>query len=203
LNVEDFGGFIEISNCTFAQNMHFIPEIMISSFSEEFQRSIEYFKEPAVTKEYKLAICDTDSYTDKYFFHEGISQDDDIDSYYDKFERLSMIYISRNRNPTIIKDNIFTGNIGTFGGSISINSPNFQTKDSPYIIIHDNVFTENMAYFSGNAIYIRLTKSYTDTSEMCGGVLISYNTFLNNIGWKVHNGGAISGSCSSVESKFY
>lgn len=28
LNVEDFGGYIEISNCKFNLNMHFIPEMM-------------------------------------------------------------------------------------------------------------------------------------------------------------------------------
>jgi hypothetical protein len=40
------------------------------------------------------------------------------------FERLSLIYISKNRREVIIKDNYFYDNIGTHGGAISINSPN-------------------------------------------------------------------------------
>ena len=89
----------------------------------------------------------------------GVNEDDDIDSYYDLFERLSLIYVSRNRGTIIIRDNNFTGNIGTFGGAISINSINKQASSSPVIIIQSNTFNNNMAYFSGNAIYIRMTKN--------------------------------------------
>ena len=54
----------------------------------------------------------------------GVNEEDDLDSYYDLFERMSLIYISRNRGTIIIYGNNFTENIGTFGGAISINSIN-------------------------------------------------------------------------------
>jgi hypothetical protein len=55
----------------------------------------------------------------------------------------------------VIKNNVFTNNIGTFGGAISINSPNFAFGKLPFVAIRDNQFMNNMAYFSGNAIYIQ------------------------------------------------
>ena len=57
----------------------------------------------------------------------------------------------------MIRGNDFDKNIGTFGGAIKINSPNFLAGKEPYVIIVDNTFFNNMAYFSGNAIYIRNT----------------------------------------------
>ena len=55
----------------------------------------------------------------------------------------------------IIKDNTFKKNIGTFGGAITINSPDWNQGKQPHVLIKRNSFTQNMAYFGGNAIYIR------------------------------------------------
>ncbi len=54
-----------------------------------------------------------------------------------------------------------------------------------------------MAYFSGNAIYIRnmVNKNHMNSNYVCGGVTITENYFKNNIGMKVHNGGAITARC--------
>jgi hypothetical protein len=49
----------------------------------------------------------------------------DIDSFFEQYERLGLIYISRNKDVVIIKDNTFKKNIGTFGGAITINSPDW------------------------------------------------------------------------------
>jgi hypothetical protein len=49
----------------------------------------------------------------------------DIESFFEQYERLGLIYISRIKDVVIIKDNIFKKNIGTFGGAITINSPNW------------------------------------------------------------------------------
>jgi hypothetical protein len=55
-----------------------------------------------------------------------------------------------------------------------------------------------MAYFSGNAIYIRNTMakgtgySLMNAKWACGGINMIENIFINNIGMKVHNGGAVS-----------
>ena len=90
----------------------------------------------------------------------------------------------------IIVNNTFSENIGTFGGSILISSPNFEiynrttfnTTEKPYVIFQNNNFTKNMAYFAGNAFHIsnfkRATVDYVDYLQMCGaGILIEENLF--------------------------
>lgn len=62
---------------------------------------------------------------DEHLFHNGLSIKDDIDKYFDKFERMGLIYISRNKQPIIISKNTFKTNMGTFGGAITINSPDW------------------------------------------------------------------------------
>jgi hypothetical protein len=44
---------------------------------------------------------------------------------FEQYERLGLIYISRNKDVVVIKDNTFKKNIGTFGGAITINSPDW------------------------------------------------------------------------------
>lgn len=61
-----------------------------------------------------------------------------------------------------------------------------------------------MAYFSGNAVYIRSTLKKTDTPNLiCGGVRITENNFLNNMGMKIHNGGAVSALCNYIVDQNY
>jgi hypothetical protein len=121
------------------------------------------------------------------------------------FERLSTIYISRNIGVMIFASNKFERNVGTFGGAISINSPDFQYGYSnnnnllrPLVIIADNIFNKNMAYFSGNAVYIRNTLPMRDLHKLCVGVLTTGNYFGYNIGLKKHNGGAMTIVCDII-----
>lgn len=100
----------------------------------------------------------------------------------------------------IIKDNQFYDNIGTHGGAISINSPNNQWRNKATLVIDNNSFYRNMAYFSGNAVYIRLTRNRDLIDSVCGGgVLLTSNHFENNIGTKIHNGGAVSIVCADYD----
>lgn len=55
LNIEDFMGYVEIYNSDFNFNFHFIPQILITNYSSTISRNIESFREPAITKEYKMA----------------------------------------------------------------------------------------------------------------------------------------------------
>ena len=55
------------------------------------------------------------------------SFDPDLDGFFDNYERLGLLYISRPRDLTLIKGSKFIQNIGTFGASITIDSPNWQT----------------------------------------------------------------------------
>lgn len=59
----------------------------------------------------------------------------DLDSLFDSYERLGLIYVSRNLAQMIVKGNTFTQNIGTFGGAITVNSPNWQAGTQPHVII--------------------------------------------------------------------
>lgn len=129
-------------------------------------------------------------------FQSGISPDDDMDLYFDLFERLGLIYIARNRGTMTFYKNRFWRNVGTFGGAITIDSPDWAKGNKPYVIISGCTFDTNMAYFSGNAVYIRNTiKNTTRTPLVCAGVYIETSIFEDNIGLKAHNGGAIGGVC--------
>ena len=87
----------------------------------------------------------------------------DVETLFLTFERLGVIYISRNRDKMIFNDVNFLNNIGTFGGAITVNSPDFTNRDGPkpYVIVSQCHFSNNMAYFSGNAIYVKSYKKYT------------------------------------------
>ena len=137
-------------------------------------------------------------------------------SFYNQFERHSgAIYISRPTKPVIFISNIFKENIGIFGGAISINSPNFAAIDDikansaasatipamkrPYIVLRDNEFTRNMAYMSGNAVFIQGTKRGDAHLKACNtGLYAESNSFKENFGFKMSDGGAISLVCSEV-----
>jgi hypothetical protein len=86
---------------------------------------IEQFRRTSIAPEYKLTACDMDTKTDLNFFTSGYRYLDDVDSFFEKLERMSVIYISRNKKPMYFKQNRFWRNTGTFGGAITINSPNF------------------------------------------------------------------------------
>jgi hypothetical protein len=112
-------------------------------------------------------------------------------------------------------NNVFKENIGFFGGAISINSPNFAAIDDskaisatsatvqamkrPYIVLRNNDFSRNMAYMSGNAIFIQGTKRSDANLKACNtGLLADSNTFRENFGFKISDGGAISLVCAEV-----
>eukprot|EP00347_Sterkiella_histriomuscorum_P022241 403331176 len=195
LNLEDFNGTIEIAQSKFTNNMHFIPEILVMPYSSNLVRDADHFKDTFFTNEYKVSICNTDEGEDEYLFHNGISKNDNFYSYFERFERLGLIYVSRPSQPVIITNSIFLNNIGTFGAAITINSPNWIKGYQPYIYIKGNTFTGNMAYLQGNAIFIRNTFIIANQSSICAGVHIEDSQFYQNIGMKNHNGGAVSGVC--------
>ena len=65
----------------------------------------------------------------------------DIEDLYNYFERLSPIYISRNRQKMIFYFCNFRNNIGTFGGALLVNSPDFETSNArPYLIVANCIF---------------------------------------------------------------
>jgi hypothetical protein len=71
LNVEDFGGYIELVNNKFTNNKHFIPEVLSAPHIKSDTYSIDSFKDQYKTREYKLSICENEF--DTYMFDYGIS----------------------------------------------------------------------------------------------------------------------------------
>ncbi|CDW73676.1 UNKNOWN [Stylonychia lemnae] len=199
LNIEGFDGKIEIAGSKFRLNTHFIPELIMPPLRKNYIKNSDHFIDQFLTNELKFAICNQDSLTDEFFLAHGISMSDDIDKYFDQFERLGLIYISRNKEYTIIRQNLFQDNIGTFGGAITIDSPDWAQGNNPYLVISDNRFVTNFAYFSGNAIHFRGTLRYDQYNQICGGLQIQNSEFYHNIGMKVHNGGAISAVCEYLD----
>lgn len=102
-----------------------------------------------------------------------------MDSLFENYERMGLIYVSRNKGQMIIKGNDFQSNVGTFGGAITINSPDWKNGNQPHVVITSNQFSRNMAYFSGNSIYMRATiaKSGLSSDQVCAGVNLIGNTF--------------------------
>ena len=76
---------------------------------------------------------------------------------FDTYESMSLIFISRPLDLTLIKGCTFSQNIGTFGAAVTINSPNWQKGNQPHVVLSKNTFENNMAYLSGNAVYIKLS----------------------------------------------
>jgi hypothetical protein len=107
-------------------------------------------------------------------------------------ENVATFMIKGNQGPIIFKENEFSENIGTTGGVIHIEDPDFRYTDignNPYIVLKDNKFLNNMAYWAGNAFHIsmtmRMVKAANNTAEIpsdawqtCGaGILIDENFF--------------------------
>ena len=87
-----------------------------------------------VNGEYKFGKCNQKSNLGEYLLDLGLNYQTDIDSYYSLFERMSVIYISRNLGNVIFEGNKFLSNIGTFGGAISINSPYSTPTQKSYLV---------------------------------------------------------------------
>ena len=83
----------------------------------------DYYSE--TYKEYAFGIYDESTATSSFLLSDAYDVTFDIESLYNKFERLSPIYISRNRDKMIFAGNRFENNIGTFGGAVLVNSPDF------------------------------------------------------------------------------
>ena len=64
--------------------------------------------------------------------------------------------IKGNRGAIIFSENIFSENIGTSGGVIHIEDPDYRYGDTPSIILKGNRFFKNMAYWAGNAFHIQM-----------------------------------------------
>ena len=104
-------------------------EILIQ-FSNDEQTFVQFKK------------CVTDTWIGRYFFREVIDPDTEFDDAHvnDELENVSPFMIKGNRGPIIFTGNIFRDNIGTTGGVIHIEDPDFRYGDSPSIIMVNNRF---------------------------------------------------------------
>lgn len=219
LNVEGFPGRIEFTKNTIKNNMYFIRDVFPSY--RKLSDTLTPFASFLTQEENQIQMikCESNGAKKRFFgdyLKSTLEQDSGLLS---KLEKHSAIYIAKPKWPVIFTENTFDGNVGIFGGAVSINSPVFRnTTDSslinsvdkqPVILIADNTFTNNQAYLSGNAVYLRYTRQhYTNTDffeerekeYLCGGgLLIKGNDFKNNAAI-IHasHGGAISIECDFV-----
>ena len=98
----------------------------------------------------------------RYFLQEVIHPDSewDDDLMIQTLENVATFMIKGNQGPIIFRENEFSENIGTTGGAIHIENPDFRYADkerNPYIVIMENKFFNNMAYWAGNVFHISMT----------------------------------------------
>ncbi len=102
--------------------MHFIPEINNAKGIREYQyRDIFTFDE--TYSQYYLSHCNILENIPRFIFGNHIKRDQDFEAYFNRFEKLGVIYIARQRAPHIIRNSLLSENIGTYGGAITIANP--------------------------------------------------------------------------------
>jgi hypothetical protein len=85
LNLEDFGGNVEVTESSFLKNMHYLSEAVSMPRLKAYQVSLDQFRDS--NNEYKVTICDQDKREDANMFTHGISTGTvDPDTLFDKFE---------------------------------------------------------------------------------------------------------------------
>ena len=84
-------------------------------------------------------VCATDgSYTSQYYMADVIDPDLEFDDslYVNNMEQMAPFFIYANGGPMMFIDNEFSENIGTTGGAIHIEQPNFEVEGMvPYLVI--------------------------------------------------------------------
>ena len=83
------------------------------------------------TSQLNFKVCD-ESYHRKYFSQKMADPRDYFDDgeFAKNYETLTSVFIQANQGPIVIRNNRFEENIGTFGGAISIISPNFSATNT-------------------------------------------------------------------------
>lgn len=208
LNTNGFSGTIEVANSTFTANIAYIQQVLIYEYQtgtdfysfDSQEMLIQFSNQDQTYLQFKQCVDQT--WTSRYLFNEVIDPDQTFDDsiVVDMIENVAAFMIKGNRGPVIFSGNTFRDNIGTTGGVIHIEDPDFRFGDSPSIVMSENQFVENMAYWAGNAFHIQMkvrminaidSEHGPDVWQTCGaGILIQDNFFQGNIGLKRHNGGA-------------
>lgn len=201
LNLDSFPGIVEIYNCEMNYNGIFIPEIFPAEFNAEDRFYLDAFKNNDIM-ELEFSACDRYTNTNQYFLQRGIDSRTDINSLVQQFETEAPIFIKNAWNQVIVRDSMFKMNLGTFGGVISYNSPNFQKSGNAYLIIDNSRFYNNLAYFSGGAVFVRNPLKESELTQICGGVSITNSMFSQNQGLKKSNGGAVTIYCDVLNNYY-
>lgn len=184
MNLQGYPGSVNVIGSTITNNLVYIPDVFPSKRSplDETEYLSNFIN--TETGQIMTTRCNSTLAT-KRLFSDYLNSLTELESEeLSQFEKHSPIYISYPRNPIVFDDNQFESNIGLFGGTISIDSPNFvddvsdEMTRNPYVMISNNEFSLTQAYMSGNAVYMRSTRergSMNETAEGCGGGLTVYN----------------------------
>ena len=141
LNLEGFPGEVIFENNLVKNNMYFIRDVFPSFRSNsDVTRTLSQF---VTDNQVQMIIC-ADSGLKTRFFGDYLTSLTEQDSAaLSKLEKHSAIYISKPEWPLRFENNIFSGNVGTFGGAISINNPIFKNQTTAELDC--NRITENLA----------------------------------------------------------
>lgn len=71
MNLEDFGGSVEVTESSFLKNMHYLAEAASMPRKRGSLTSLEQFRDSF--DEYKVTVCDQDTREDANLFTAGIS----------------------------------------------------------------------------------------------------------------------------------
>ena len=143
INSQGFHGAVRVINSNFYKNIVYIKEILIEPAltTDEYYNvddgdGLSNFAPDDTVLKFK--VCATDgSYTSQYYMAEVIDPDIEFDDslYVNNMEQMAPFFIYANGGPILFIDNEFSENIGTTGGVIHIEQPNFEVGDMKPILI--------------------------------------------------------------------
>ena len=143
---------IEVKDSRFIRNIAYIQQILISE--HDISRRFYDMSDPAMQAAFQgsdpgnqvqMKVCVDNAWTSRYFFQEVIDPDETYDDSVtvNNIETVSPFYIRGNAGAIVFADNMFSENIGTTGGAIHIEDPDFRyavnnTNKNPYIVMKNN-----------------------------------------------------------------
>ena len=139
LNLQGFPGTVELRNNLLDKNMVYIKDILIrqedhTTYITPESMKYSLFQANFDKSYFRFKVCDEDIYEGLYAFEQMFDPNKEFedDKLNELYEAYSPIYISANKAPMIFVGNTFTHNIGTVGGVINIQSPNYEKAMSIY-----------------------------------------------------------------------
>ena len=133
---------------------------------------------------FRFKVCDSQDYKVNYAFNSLFDPYADVDdeALVEKYETYSPIFISSNKGPMIFVANNFTSNIGTIGGVINIQTPNFEAAMSDFELKNSSSWT-----FRSCSTCNPTNHSHHGLNETLPFIIIKDNRFEKNMAYFAGN----------------